>query len=130
MTTQRVERRRFRRVNAGGWRPVPSVRVRPGCSATVVNVCAGGVFVETERGLPPGSVVEMQMELDARRCLVRGRVLRCAVAQLHGTGVKYRTAIAFDQHVPWLTHAHGYPIPTARTGDERDGRADATHVVL
>lgn len=105
---------------------MPAIRVRPGHVAAIVDVSETGALVETERGLPPGATVELQMEIDARRCVVRGRVLRCAVAQLRAAGVKYRSAIAFEQPVPWFMHSHGYLMPARGTGEDRAARADAT----
>ena len=127
MTAARVERRRSRRMAAGDAAVMPSIRIRPGYAAALVDISVDGALVETERGLSPGTRVELQMEIDARRCSVGGRVLRCAVAQLHASGVRYRSAIAFEPHLPWCPRSDGYPIPPARHGDDRDERARPTH---
>ena len=129
MKNRNTERRQDMRFARPDHRIV-SARIRPGQTAAVVNLSARGVLVETERGLSPGTTVEIQLEGDARRSLVRGRVLRCAVFQLQASRVKYRSAIAFDRHLPWFVDPHGYALPTAEMRAGRDERADATHSVL
>jgi hypothetical protein len=119
------ERRRSTRRQAAERTRV--IRIRPGHVGLIVDLSAGGMLVETDRGLAPGASVELQMEVDARRCVVRGRVLRCAIAQLHASGVRYRSAIAFEHHAATSVHAHGYPVPAADDGDDRAERAEATH---
>lgn len=109
---------------------IRSARVRPGHSAAIVNVSAGGALVETERGLSPGTTVELQMENDAHRLLIRGRVLRCAVSQVQASKVKYRSAIAFDRHLPWCVERQGYAVPGPVMPAAREERAGATHTVL
>jgi hypothetical protein len=109
---------------------VPSIRIRPGHDAAVVNISSGGLLVETERGLPPGVSVELQMDIDTRRCIVRGRVLRCTVAQLRAYGIRYRSAIAFDRRLAEYVHPPGYSVPVAANAADRDARAEATQTVL
>jgi len=91
---QRLERLEAHRIR--------SARIRPGHGAIVINVSAAGVLLETMRRLLPGSVVEVQMETETDRTIVRGRVLRCAVSQLRAAGIAYRGAVLFDHHLPWF----------------------------
>ena len=82
---------------------IVSVRVRPGADATLIDVSACGALIETMHRLLPGTTVELQLATSDRRTAVRGRVVRCAVAGLRGAGVRYRGAVAFAAHLPWLT---------------------------
>jgi PilZ domain-containing protein len=127
MTRHRIERRQCDRIAAG---PVPSIRVRPGCPARVVDVSAGGALLETDRGLPPGALVELQMDFETRRCIVRGRVLRCAVAELRASAVKYRSAIAFDHSLAWLVPRPPHSIAGPAAGESREERTAAADALL
>ena len=80
----------------------PQVRIRPGHSATVIDVSAGGALIETTRRLLPNTFAEVCMEIDSRRATLRGRVLRCVVAVVTPTAVRYRAAIQFDSYLPWF----------------------------
>lgn len=113
-----------------GLEPVPSIRIRPGHDAAVVNISSGGLLVESERGLPPGLSVELQMDIDTRRCIVRGRVLRCAVAQLRAYGIRYRSAIAFDRRLAESVHPARHTVPGAANAADPDTPADAAQGVL
>ena len=88
------ERRRHQRR-----RPVKlgmSAHFTQGLDASVVNVSAGGILVESRQRLSPGAVVVM--ELFAQDCgtTVRGQVLRSVVSRLLSTRVWYRVAVQFD----------------------------------
>ena len=80
---------------------VISAHVRPGHSAALLNLSAGGALVDTEHRLLPGSIVDLQMRTKSDRISMRGRVVRCAVVRLR-PAVCYRGAIAFDQYLPWF----------------------------
>jgi hypothetical protein len=93
-----------------------SARVRPGHDVSVVDVSAGGVLIETRHRLMPGTSVDLHLRNDEQTELVRGRVLRCAVARLRPNAVCYRGAIAFDRHLPWFVEdaSGGYPVPDSK----------------
>lgn len=116
------ERRRSLRLSADDHAGIPLIRIRPGYSAAVVDISAGGALVETARGFSPGVRVEVQVDTGARRWLVRGWVLRCSIAQLHAAGVTYRSAIAFEQPLPWFAPAYGHVVPAVLAGEDRDER--------
>lgn len=107
-----------------------AIRIRPGHAARLIDLSAGGALVETNCRLLPGTDVELHVETATKRASVRGRVLRCAVVDVHPFAVTYRGAIGFDRHLPWLADNDGYGVP----GGERRGgapfRADATPHVL
>lgn len=90
--------------------------MRPGYHLVVIDLSTCGALVEAARPLRPGSRVELHLENEHRRGLLKARVTRCAVAALSAeTGVTYRAALAFDESCEWVregaTHAE-YDVPT------------------
>jgi hypothetical protein len=81
---------------------IVSATVRPGHEVLLIDVSAGGALLETGRRLLPGSSIELHLATRERRTLVRGSVLRCAVARLSRNAVCYRGAIGFEGNLPWL----------------------------
>jgi hypothetical protein len=102
MTSLIIERRRARRRRTFPEHGIESARVRRGFHLTVVDVSAGGVLIETSLRLLPGMPLEIHLERNKAMSTMRGRVLRCAVVRLTANAVCYRSAIGFDQHLPWL----------------------------
>ena len=92
---------------------IVSARVRPGHRATLIDLSAGGALIETAYRLLPGTSVELHVETAQHRACVRGRVLRCAVADVCSTLIRYRGAIRFDGGLPWLMNGTGNPVPAA-----------------
>lgn len=133
MTCGSFDRRKFRRIRIGE-HGIISARVRPGHFAAVIDVSAGGASIEISQRLLPGTAVDLQLETAHRRSCLRGRVLRCAVTQLHSTAVSYRAAIAFDLQWPSFAESErseysvptgeGEPAPTERVSSTQDVVAD------
>jgi len=121
MTRHISDRRTFLRAGRNDHRIV-SARIRPGHPAAVIDVSAGGAFIEISRRLLPGSVVDLQVNTAQRRTTLRGRVLRCAVVRLRSTTVWYRAAIAFDHQCLWLGDGTSveYPVPSRESTSTRD----------
>ena len=72
--------------------------MRPGCEVRVVDVSKGGVRVESERPLRPGTRVHVRLTTDAWTRPIWAVVLRCSVAAVHAeTGVVYRGALRFEE---------------------------------
>jgi len=109
------ERRTAARVRFSGGVLPPAARIHPGRDVIVVDLSAHGALVEGVWRLRPGSRVELQLDVDTREALVRGRVERCYVASLnHPTGVRYRAAIRFDGAVAFARPRDlldGYSVP-------------------
>jgi hypothetical protein len=110
------ERRREARIAAGSVR----ARVRPGHRLVVLDVSAGGALVEAMCQLRPGSRVDVHLETDDQRQMVRARVTRCAVATIDpDVGITYRAALCFTERCEWVrettTHA-GSAMPTGPGG--------------
>jgi hypothetical protein len=123
---RRLTRRRYQLQEHG----IVRARVRPGHLATVVDVSAGGVLVDTEHRLLPGSSVELQLESENRSEKLRGRVVRCAVARVRPEAVSYRGAIAFDRHLPWFDQDDGYDVPNVERRSGTNFRAPDTRGVM
>ena len=95
------ERRAAPRVSPAGegW---DRARLRPGRTAEVVDLSAGGALIETDCRLLPGVRVELQLGDPKRPLAVVGRVLRCEVALVRRDRIRYRGALAFDHCIPWV----------------------------
>jgi hypothetical protein len=72
-------------------------RLRPGRTAHVIDVSAGGMLIETEWRLLPGMRVEMQLGEPVPLFRVAGRVLRCHVTLLTRERIRYRGGLMFDE---------------------------------
>ena len=84
------------------------VRLRTGRELAVVDISTCGVLVEGAR-LLPGTHADLHVVTRQGRTLVRTRVVRSRVWQLHADSVCYRTALAFETDVD--TEGDGYPVP-------------------
>jgi len=131
MTCGSSDRRTFRRSGIGE-HGIISARVRPGRFVAVIDVSAGGALIEISQRLLPGTSVDLQLETAHRRTSLRGRVLRCAVTQLHSTAVSYRAAIAFDRQWPPFVESERseYPVPTAEGQPAATERVGSTQDVV
>lgn len=79
--------------------PLSRVRLRGGREMAVRDVSAGGALIEGTSRLHPGTHVDVHVVTTDGRFLVRGRVLRAWVCYLDAAVVRYRVALAFEQHV-------------------------------
>jgi hypothetical protein len=93
------ERRATSRVSPRGGSVMSHARLRPGRTADVVDLSAGGALIETEWRLLPGARVELQFGQPASQLNVTGRILRCHVALLGRDRVRYRGALAFERRL-------------------------------
>jgi hypothetical protein len=123
------ERRGARRRSIGE-HGIERARVRPGHEASVLDVSASGIAIETLHRLLPGTTVELQLTLADRCTSIRGRVLRSMVACLRHSRVLYRSAIAFERSLAPFMEIDGYAVPSASATDHRHGREDATPPTL
>jgi hypothetical protein len=120
------ERRRGRRRSLDE-HGLSKVRIRSGPHASVVNISAGGVLVESERPLLPGIAIDLLLEIGQQQVAVRGRVLRSNVITVFSSVMAYRSAIAFDRQLSWYAgDESGYHVPRAEAWKSHRFRAEAT----
>jgi hypothetical protein len=122
------ERRQARRRQSVAEHGIVSVRVRPGIDAALVDVSAAGALLETRHRLLPGTSIDVYFARHSRVPVVRGRVVRCAVAHVGPDRLSYRGAILFDRRLSWLTEesGHGYSVPIGETRQNQPRREPAT----
>jgi hypothetical protein len=95
------ERRASARVPAPTLAGMERARLRPGRTAHVVDLSAGGALLETDWRILPGMRVEMQLGEPAPLFRVAGRVLRCHVTLVDRERIRYRCALMFEEHLPF-----------------------------
>jgi hypothetical protein len=110
-----TERRGFSRFAESSVRHLQAV-LRPGHPVTIVNLSGGGALVDGWRPRRPGSRVFLQLTIGDHAAGRSARVVRSTVASLTGDGVRYRSALSFDE--PWETlweqcTLDGYLVPAA-----------------
>ncbi len=71
-------------------------RIRPGSEVRILDLSRFGVLVEGELRLLPGSLVEIQVNVDQSAERTRGRVERCHVSALGSGPPQYRAALTFE----------------------------------
>jgi hypothetical protein len=113
VTARWADRRQSERWSHPDDHGIVSLRVRSGYPAVIINVSAGGALVETASRLLPGAPVDLHIDAEHRRTTWRGRVLRCTVATMCATSIRYSAAIVFDRALPWFInkHSNGYFVP-------------------
>jgi hypothetical protein len=104
MTFSAPDRRRHHRQQPGE-HGIVSARVRPGHSATVLDLSDEGALIELTNRLLPGAGVDLQLGTADRVTTIHGRVVRCAVIHVRPSSISYRAAIVFE-----------YPVPTRDRG--------------
>ena len=105
------ERRATPRLCRFGTSGLERARLRPGRTAQIVDLSAGGALIETDWRLFPGMRVELQLGEPPVFFNVTGRVLRCHVALLDRERIRYRGALAFDQRLSLGEHATPWVAP-------------------
>lgn len=98
------ERRATPRVSTAGSSGLQRARLRPGRTAHVVDLSAGGALIETDWRLLPGTRVELQLGDPSAVYRVTGRILRCHVSLLDRERIRYRGALAFEERVAFGEH--------------------------
>lgn len=109
MPSSEIERRRAVRRVPRPDETLARVRLRTGRELVVVDISWAGALVEGVTRLLPGTHVDVHVVTRHGRVLVRTRVVRSIVWQLHADAVCYRSGLAFDTTVD--TEIDGYPLP-------------------
>jgi hypothetical protein len=76
-------------------------RLRPGRTADIVDLSAGGALIETDWRLLPGMRVDLQVGDPVPLFRVAARIVRCHVAVVDRARVRYRGALMFDKLLPF-----------------------------
>jgi hypothetical protein len=99
ITEQRPERRAWPRSTTVERMGMADGRLRPGRTAKIVDVSAGGALIETDWRLLPGTRVELQLGHPVTLHRVKGRIVRCHVARLDRERIRYRGALLFEEQL-------------------------------
>lgn len=119
-----VDRRLSNRTTAVAELGIRRAKIRPGHDASVVDISARGVLIETAVRLMPGRQIELQIERGTQMMPIRGRVVRSQVAGVQPSRMSYRGAIGFEQPLAWLAAPAGCDQPAIhRTSDGARVRA-------
>lgn len=94
------ERRAAPRISALLMAGMDRARLRPGRTAHIVDLSAGGALIETDWRLLPGMRVEMQVGEPIPLFRVSGRIVRCHVSLLDRERIRYRGALMFEEPLP------------------------------
>lgn len=96
-----VERRRTTRDSGEVLSWVLELRVRPGLTATLVNLSEEGAVIETGTSLRPGAQAAIQLTSAKAARSISGQVVRSWVAAIlpDEGGVRYRGALMFERPV-------------------------------
>jgi hypothetical protein len=97
------ERRRTARLTVALTHGAVCARIRPGHDVRLIDVSAGGMFVQNVVRLLPGHSVDLLITSDERRAAIRGLVMRSVVSHVSRSAIWYRSAVAFEHLVPWLS---------------------------
>ena len=96
---QDAERRRTPRYPSRALRWLAAARLWPGRRVRVIDWSASGVLIEAGVRFAPGRTVTLQLLAERGHLLVRGEIVRAAVAAIGPGGLRYRAAVAFDKPV-------------------------------
>lgn len=114
-----TERRAAPRRVPGRLEPLARLRLRAGREVEVLNLSDVGALVEGHVRLLPGTHVEVHVVASSGRILARTRVVRALVSAIDAGGVRYRTALAFEQRID--TSPDGYSVPDTAADDALEG---------
>lgn len=112
-----VERRRAARQPRRALRWLAAARLWPGRRVRIINWSAVGVLMEAGVRFAPGRTVTLQLLAERGHLLVRGEIVRAAVAAVGAEGLRYRAAVAFDKPVDFSR---------PRPGPDRAGDSEVT----
>jgi len=92
-----VERRGAPRHPRRALRWLAAARLWPGRRVRVIDWSSSGVLIEAGVRFAPGRTVTLQFLAERGHLLVRGDIVRAAVAAIGPSGLRYRAAVAFDK---------------------------------
>ena len=94
----------------------------------VVNAASGGLLVQSGRPLRPGTRTFLEIGRVDGNINISGHVIRSEVAAISNTGVKYRSAIAFERRLEFMDQQieQGTVLLSARQGSDLAGFVGAS----
>ena len=95
---QGAERRVHQRLRAADLKWLRGSRVKNGADVTLVDLSAGGVLLDSDVQLKPGTMITLEI-VGAGTVEVRSEVLRCQLAALRDAAAVYRGALAFKSPI-------------------------------
>lgn len=116
-----------RRYPASLFPGIHAVRLMPlGASATLVNMSATGILVESEARLAPGAPVRIDFEGTFSPTSIESRVTRSEVARIHPDGsLRFHLGLAFGDRIALSIDA---PAPAEASGAVASGAASGAQV--
>ena len=96
-----------------------AARLWPGRRVRVIDWSTVGVLIEAGVRFAPGRTVTLELLAERGHLLVRGEIVRAAVAAIGPGGLRYRAAIAFNKPVDF---SHPREAPR-RPGDAAPGES-------
>jgi PilZ domain len=110
-----AEKRNAPRYSASDVPSITGLRLSPhGAEASLVNISTTGLLAECAVRLKTGSTVTVQFEGTFTPTTVHGRVARCSVARVSGSGtLMYHVGLAFSNAIalPAELERTGTPLP-------------------
>jgi len=110
-----AEKRNAARYPASDLPSITGLRLSPhGAEASLVNISTTGLLAECAVRLKTGSTVTVQFEGTFTPATVHGRVARCSVARVSGSGtLMYHVGLAFSDAIalPAELERIGTPLP-------------------
>ena len=97
-----IERRRWPRMPPSVIPSLKSTRLLVGTDVQLLNVSRGGVLLETEARMIPGTTICIRLVAADAVFVVRGRVTRSRASLMRGTALLYESAIEFDELLPTI----------------------------
>jgi hypothetical protein len=70
-------------------------------AASIIDLSVGGALIEVDVPVHPGQATQFELCGDGMRTLVSGHVIRTEVSALHVDAIRYRSACAFSEPLPW-----------------------------
>lgn len=93
--------RRYADVTSHG---IIGARVGAAGEVGIIDVSAGGALILAAHRLMPGARVQLHLRReDAAPEVIRGHLLRCAVASVSASVITYRGALQFERALPWFS---------------------------
>ena len=79
---------------------ITGLRISPGDAATLVNISATGLLLDSQLRFAPGQRVTVHFEGRLATRQMKGRIVRCQVSVISPKGtLHYHAAIAFDERL-------------------------------